>query len=533
MSTSDRCHAVLHFMEAVVRDQLPDADDPTSDYNTLHDCVKTFGADLAVLRKQASALWRKEFDRTLDSAHSMRCVEIELDEKDPKRQELFRCDACGRQEKWCGMAIDLAGGKNKPNEWFREPSDVPSLWDEFIGDYSSEFEDHPAPCHRARELRACDLGRFYVGKTCLRKAKLHFIISTFIPELLYTVWTQTRDMDEVELAAPELYTVDEDSALELGERKEQLELCVAQEKRQDMPDVMVDRSFWALIDGDRSGCPESAIKERARKTLRAASADPAADTEEEEEEKEDDDEWEHSHMSEGTGDEDEEPGPIGRRHHSAGRDQDALDAEVDEEDGLSMRQRSKQPVRKQAHKRGRVIDSDAEDEEGAPAAATAVAVPPKKRPAGQAPSRRSGRVRGVEAGAPVPADPAPAVAMPPTRRSALAPAPAVTAPATEEEEDDEDIRVCDLADTSRARPAVRTAPASAVRTATAMRIPPGEGQPAALPARRAVLLSVMDLARKLTHEGRDGDASTLDAAVVTLRELIEIAQRARGTRSNA
>ena len=48
----------------------------------------------------------------------MRCVPIAPDSKDPRRQQPQRCDACGRYERWCGVALDLGGGDFRPEEWW-------------------------------------------------------------------------------------------------------------------------------------------------------------------------------------------------------------------------------------------------------------------------------------------------------------------------------------------------------------------------------------------------------------------------------
>ena len=62
-----------------------------------------------------------------------------------------------------------------------------------------------------------------------------------------------------------------------------------------------------------------------------------------------------------------------------------------------------------------------------------------------------------------------------------------------------------------------------------MRIPPTDGGAARLGSRRSVLLDAMQLGLELTLEGSDERAARVDAIVLTLRELIAIANRARGT----
>ena len=66
-----------------------------------------------------------------------------------------------------------------------------------------------------------------------------------------------------------------------------------------------------------------------------------------------------------------------------------------------------------------------------------------------------------------------------------------------------------------------------------MRIPPTDGGAPRLGSRRSVLLDAMQLGQELTLEGNDERASRMDAIVVTLRELIAIANRARGTQGGS
>ena len=179
-----RARATLEFLELAVRDQLPDDEDPTSDYEFMSGCLGMLQSDLRVLKQQASAAWTRDFGRMLDRAEAMRLVPIALDSKDPRRQKPQRCDACGRYEKWCGTAFDLAGGEHAPEIWWGGNVGFAQKWTGWIEGYDYRSEVCP-PCHENegvdRDLAAHDMGRFFVGNTCLRKAKLHFIVSTLVP----------------------------------------------------------------------------------------------------------------------------------------------------------------------------------------------------------------------------------------------------------------------------------------------------------------------------------------------------------------
>jgi len=497
MSETDQAGAVLQYMELMARGRPPDSEDHESAYDTMMSCVKSLGSQLRVLKDQASANWRGDFNAVLDSSHSMRLVEIDLEDKDPRKQQKQRCDACGRMEYWCGKAIDLAGGDHEPSEWMEKCHEIPKQWEEFREEYQAEID---APDNG--KFKDCDLGRFYIGKTCLRKAKLHFIISTFLPELAYHAWTETRNLSYAEKGGDELYTVDDDAEVEFTERRTQLDLCVSQESRADMPDVLVDESFWEVIDVARANYDdERMLVIRTEESLERGAARAGIPARA----------W-ATEM------------PVERSN----------EAEEEEEEQEQEQDKGQYPPRRPR----RVIDdSDDDDDDEVPAPAPSMAQAPRKRrrSTAPAPTRTSRRQQGLDAD-----DEAAAMVVVAEDESEQE----YHVEVEDEEEEEvvadggsEDVRVCDLANVRRQRPpippsrAARAGP-SAQRTAIAMRIPPADGTPASLPSRRAVLLSVMDLARKLTVEGRDGDASTLDAAVVTLRELLEIAERARGTGSS-
>ena len=73
----------------------------------------------------------------------------------------------------------------------------------------------------------------------------------------------------------------------------------------------------------------------------------------------------------------------------------------------------------------------------------------------------------------------------------------------------------------------------AAASSTALRIPPSDGSAPRLASRRTVLLDAMKLAQEHTIEGNDERGARMDAVVTTLRELIAVAERARGTLGRA
>ena len=265
----DRFHAVLDYCERVVRDQLPhDMQDPETDGPFMDSCVANFGSKLHYLQARAAAATTPSFQRMILSADSMRVVRIHKGSKEFKRLEHFCCDACKRKEKNCTFAIDVAGsGQQDTRVYFNHVDRIPDHFKTFYADYQARFDAY------AEGMAVCDYGRFYVGKTCLRKAKLQFIFSTMIQEMLYVMQIKKAELgDDPEgvLQTAELLWVNEEVVQSLMSRMEDLELCVADEKR-PLEDLEIDDNFWEMIDIGREEEAELQ-KEEVWKVLKGRSA---------------------------------------------------------------------------------------------------------------------------------------------------------------------------------------------------------------------------------------------------------------------
>lgn len=481
-------HAVLSLLERTVRGQVEDLH--PDDRTFMVQAVESLAGDLLTLMHQAGAQWSAKYDKLVLGAHSMRCVQIDPEKKDPKRVRMFRCDACGRKEHWCGLAIDIAGDGHDPREWLRQQA--PDQWTPMWERFARRYHEDRAP-RTDGGLLDCDKGRFYVGKTCARKTQLAFIASTLLPELAYAAMGAVEEARSVSaIDDVPLVSIGSETVGDLIDRVDQLKGCIQNERSGNMPEIMHDRGFWeALYDArgtvarDWDDCG-AAVEARSY-----ASLVPGNSAEEVGDGDEDDDASELTSVGSYEGDED--------------------DDEVQEEDnGVEEARRQRERERASGpHRKRRVVASDGESQAEAEAEAAApqharVPVAKPRSARGAPPSRRSKRLRGVSAD------------------STSASAPEVAA--EEAEDDDEDVVVATLA----RMPLQRAPEPTAARTATALRIPPADGAPAQLGSRRAVLLGLMDVQRELTREGRDGQASRLDAAVITMRELMEIAERARG-----
>ena len=273
----ERAHAVLSLAEYSVRTDVTPQDCSDGDLLFMNESSEILCKDLDVLRLQAQAQSTDAWRAVLDSAHSMRGVVINRDRKEYQRQRMFRCDGCGKNETWCGLAIDLAGapGLRRPASWLSNqpmliggdgaPSERwPSLFEEFQNVYE-KTTTNPANC---------DMGRFYLGKTCHRKAHLCFVANTMVQETIYNaneVLKEKWNADPKNFLEDELYSFDDDAPTEFLERKKQLELCIADDKLRCMPDLLIDAGFWDRVDKLRSELTDDEIRQKATNTLQKAS----------------------------------------------------------------------------------------------------------------------------------------------------------------------------------------------------------------------------------------------------------------------
>lgn len=537
MEPEDRSRAVLEFCEMVVRGVTKErcASDPHR-WNTAVNCTNSLLQNLKYLRKAARADWDKEgtnFTGALSAAHSMRVVPIDKDSKRWKRQVSHKCDVCGRTEQCCGMAFDLGGGNGFDQDSFLDARPAATKWNKFIDDYATECNEYPSDRDVAEEwddgrrrhvatLHRSDLGRFYAGKTCLRKAKVSFVASTFLLETLYETWTLTEkergkrgelDMNTVYTAHEAYRHIVEEHAARIRTITD----AVGSERKWDVPEVPHDQSFWDVVDARRAQAAQDSkalddlLRRRVKETLHnapsgASSASarrrtPAEDENSSEEEDYDDrrrddlkdfivDDDEDISEEEAPWEEEELPRPSSARRASASR------------------------------KRMRVVDDDSDDsDDGKPprgprtrgaaqrAKAGTSSQPPKARP----PARP-----------PAPTPPPRAAKGKPTRSSSKE--EFVLVEPSENDYGDDDNVDDDDDDANGKRLAIAPPVKSAVAVARAMRRPTADGAPPWLPNRRGALENMKRLATRLMNESRYEDLALLQPGIITLHELIEFAE---------
>ena len=84
------------------------------------------------------------------------------------------------------------GGEFQPSNWLRTDDALAQAWDSYAPMYMRRVAAQPPQ----GSLKKCDLGSFYLGSTCLRKAKLTFVASTLMFEqmLSFDTFLNTRTL---------------------------------------------------------------------------------------------------------------------------------------------------------------------------------------------------------------------------------------------------------------------------------------------------------------------------------------------------
>lgn len=279
-SREDRAGHVLWITEMAARNIQPDIEDVDDPGNTaMLRAWDALTSKIRYLMPMAAASWKPEFQAVLSSSHSMRVEKIAVDRKSQLQGFTGVCMACGREERNCRYSIDLAGPFD-PKAWLKGADRISPEYATFINKYEETFAKGFLNCatHRGK-LPDVDMGTYVVGETCLRKAKLMYLLQTMVMDRCYAA---EREMEAIadeeehdgkfELA--EQYTVTDEAAADLVRRQDAIELAIADEKR-PVPEIETDASFWEVIDEGRNlasnGDPDrfnQLIRERAKKMLR-------------------------------------------------------------------------------------------------------------------------------------------------------------------------------------------------------------------------------------------------------------------------
>lgn len=247
-----------------------DNEDDTIDESI--DAFEKLSSKVRYVVPRASAGWRPGFNSVLRCSHSMRVEKVSRDQKEAARAYSGICMACGRKEQNCNYVIDLAGNFDL-KEWTSDAQGLTASYKRFVEEYCGVFEESWNP-KNGGGLPAVDKGRFVVGSTCLRKAKLTFQAQTLLLEACYSAERQIEERREQKkpINDSELYTATNRAAERFVAAQDSIELAVADERRA-VPDLLIDESFWERIDeartnsfGDESDfC--AAIRERSEASM--------------------------------------------------------------------------------------------------------------------------------------------------------------------------------------------------------------------------------------------------------------------------
>ena len=153
---------------------------------------RAFTTTLAYLQEQASAAWRPEFGHILSRSHSLRVERIDATEKNNLRPS-GKCMACGRPERNCHYAIDLAGNVDM-RKFHTGASNIAAAYEDFATQYTEVFDAGWLEIPDTKKSANQDNGRFIVGETCLRKAKLRYLVQSLVAELCYAAEREVEEL---------------------------------------------------------------------------------------------------------------------------------------------------------------------------------------------------------------------------------------------------------------------------------------------------------------------------------------------------
>lgn len=576
---------ILKLLKAA-RHQLTDS---VHAYSTFEDRdVEKLTNTLRYLSHRAGAQWSHSFDKLFSHVHSINVCPTDTSTKQSKRQKKWKCDACGRYETGCRYELNLAGSLSfNPKNWWKGVCSNVDAWKSFNTEYTE--------LSNATWMNKQDFGTVFVGKTCLRKAKLQFQVNTFVLELYYM--TQQDLLSHGRRVRPR--NDEQDAAQYAAELKRMRKIADKMERLLSSiesaigsegivpPLVEEDHDLWKRIKELRTTFAfesnmrvDRMVHNRTRRLLdegpeAVLNTEEVKDVDEEEEEEGDDDQVYTDNDDEDDDDsfivDDEEEEEADDYEYfdeaeanapaaaAAGAAAAAAAPSNKHAKGSRNRKRAvvrdgdsdqeEQPTRKQAgsgagpssaagqprnaaRKRRSVVLEEEQDDDQA-CGADRVTEPPKR-------VRKSKRMRQMAPDEASPSEGAPAVAAEPRAACAGSESATGEVPAAAEALGN----LCNAAWTAisgaRGRP-----PLTARSVAREMRIPAAaaaangngadmsasSGAAPRLGSRRAVLMDLMNLKAALFAEGRDADAARLARIEITLLELLEASEERERTAS--
>ena len=330
-------HERLMVILKAARDQilgLPHSCSPFEDEK-----VDRLSHTLKFLMHSAGAQWSHDFGKLFRRVHSINVCPTSRSAKQIHRQKAWKCDACGRDEHGCAYELNIAGSPHfDPDTWWKGLGASAGAWLRFNSDYTA--------LSNATRFDRQDFGKLYIGKTCLRKAKLQFMIQTFVLELYYMT-----QQDILEHPPPLDSDADRDAAYTAAAHERMramadkmdatlshIERAIAKEGVEPPP-VEEDRTLWTRLKhlrtqhaAARRTTVDALLQQRTRTLLRdrpedRSGSDGSDDELHSEGEEQSDDEYDDSFIDDdGEADDDFECDdevrcrtPLGRRSSTQGR----------------------------------------------------------------------------------------------------------------------------------------------------------------------------------------------------------------------
>ena len=283
----ERADACLTALEAVGRNLEHDYDDPAyADGQFMRQCLQSDISKLNTMYDQAKPDPQRSagFLDVLSRSHSFREQWVAAEYKDGVRQKR-KCMGCGRFEKNCNYKISLAGPYDRKG-FCGNPRELNGAYREFRDTYVKPFDKDY--CTDPDELMEEDYGDYMLGSTCIRKARLTFLVNTFMMEKAYKadVEMQKRADEGRKIGRGEVYTVNDESIQEYIEELHQLQCCIGEDCKRPLPEILVNDEYWELIDEQRdvaSGGKEVELIELIRKRAYQSMNKPCGDASSDEE----------------------------------------------------------------------------------------------------------------------------------------------------------------------------------------------------------------------------------------------------------
>jgi hypothetical protein len=245
---------ILEVVEKAARG-LKETYDPEDEHDA--HCIECFDRVASTANywfaKSCSSTWNPVFINRLKTSVAVSFPKLDEQEKECVRAGTGKCMACGRNEEKNYTAISFFG--NKSEAAFKDinklSDDYEVLRERFNGFY--DFEESVSRTHEwegKKKMFHEDGGTFVIGETCLTRAKLAFMSSTFISDMCYNVdvHMNERISNKERVSNNMMYcNQDEDHKLFNDSYDAMMRLCSRETEWLDEKCIPVDAQYWKFV----------------------------------------------------------------------------------------------------------------------------------------------------------------------------------------------------------------------------------------------------------------------------------------------